>query len=125
MSMRGLCKMESIIESISSRFISASQAPWTEEPTLYCLGSVSPCASQVVPLVKNPSANAVDAGSRPGSGRSSGVGNGNPLQCSCLENPMNREEPRGPQSWGYKGSNMTGLTRTDTHSFSLALTPDF
>ena len=80
--------MESIIESISSRFISASQAPWTEEPTLYCLGSVSPCASQVVPLVKNPSANAVDAGSRPGSGRSSGVGNGNPLQCSCLESPM-------------------------------------
>ena len=26
----------------------------------------------------------------PGSGRSSGGGNGNPLQCSCLENPMDR-----------------------------------
>ena len=29
-------------------------------------------------------------GSVPGLGRSSGVGNGNPLQCSCLENPMDR-----------------------------------
>ena len=26
----------------------------------------------------------------PGSGRSPGVGNGNPLQCSCLGNPMDR-----------------------------------
>ena len=29
-----------------------------------------------------------DAGLTPGSGRSPGVGNGNPLQYSCLENPM-------------------------------------
>ena len=32
--------------------------------------------------------NAEDPGSNPGSGRSSGEGNGNPLQYSCLENPM-------------------------------------
>ena len=32
--------------------------------------------------------NAGDQGSIPGLGRSSGEGNGNPLQCSCLENPM-------------------------------------
>ena len=32
-----------------------------------------------------------DAGSIPGSGRSPGGGNGNPLQYSCLENPMDRE----------------------------------
>ena len=31
------------------------------------------------------------AGSTPGSGRSPGEGNGNPPQCSCLENPMDRE----------------------------------
>ena len=31
-----------------------------------------------------------DAGSIPGSGRSCGGGHGNPLQCSCLENPMHR-----------------------------------
>ena len=34
--------------------------------------------------------NAGDLGSIPGSGRSSGEGNGNPLQYSCLENPMDR-----------------------------------
>ena len=32
--------------------------------------------------------NAGDPGSNPGSGRSPGEGNGNPLQHSCLENPM-------------------------------------
>ena len=31
-----------------------------------------------------------DVGSIPGSGRSPGGGHGNPLQFSCLENPMNR-----------------------------------
>ena len=44
-------------------------------------------------LVKNLSANARDAravGSVPGLGRSLGVENGNPLQYSCLENPMHR-----------------------------------
>ena len=34
--------------------------------------------------------NAGDLGSIPGSGRSPGEGNGNPLQHSCLENPMDR-----------------------------------
>ena len=43
-----------------------------------------------VSVVKNPSANAGDTGLIPGSGRSPGRGNGNPLQYSCLENPMDR-----------------------------------
>ena len=50
-------------------------------------------ASQVVLVVKNPSANAGDirdVGSIPGSGRSPGGQHGNPLQHSCLENPMDR-----------------------------------
>ena len=34
--------------------------------------------------------NAGDPGSIPGLGRSPGEGNGNPLQYSCLENPMGR-----------------------------------
>ena len=34
--------------------------------------------------------NAEDPGSIPGSGRSPGEGNGNALQYSCLENPMDR-----------------------------------
>ena len=44
-------------------------------------------------LIKNLPASAGDTrdeGSIPGSGRSPGVGNGNQLQYSCLENPMNR-----------------------------------
>ena len=44
-------------------------------------------------MVKNPPANAGDMrdlGSFPGSGRSPGSGHGNPLQYSCLENPMDR-----------------------------------
>ena len=39
---------------------------------------------------KEPACNAEDPGSIPGSGRSSGEGNGYPLQYSCLENPMDR-----------------------------------
>ena len=45
-------------------------------------------------VVKNPPTSAGDvrkAGSIPGSGRSRGGGHGNPLQHSCLENPMDRE----------------------------------
>ena len=44
-------------------------------------------------VVKNPPANAGDTrdvGSVPGLGRFAGVGNGNPLQYSCLGNPMDR-----------------------------------
>ena len=40
---------------------------------------------------KNPLADAGEAGSIPGSGRSPGEGNGNPLQYSCLANPRDRE----------------------------------
>ena len=41
-------------------------------------------------MVKNPHANAGDQGSVPGLGRSPGGGNGDPLQYSYLENPMDR-----------------------------------
>ena len=50
-------------------------------------------ACQVALVVKNPpvdSGDTRDTGSIPGSGRSPGVGNGNPLQYSCQENPMGR-----------------------------------
>ena len=50
-------------------------------------------ASQVVLVVNDPPANARDirgVGSIPGSGRFPGGGLGNPLQYSCLENPMDR-----------------------------------
>ena len=41
-------------------------------------------------MVKNPPANARDAGTIPGSGRFPGEGNVNSLQYSCLENSMDR-----------------------------------
>ena len=49
-------------------------------------------------MVKNLPANAEDvrdAGSVPGLGKSAGGGNGNPLQVSCLENPMDRRTGQG------------------------------
>ena len=58
--------------------------------------------SHVVLLVKNPPANAGDlrdTGWIPGWERSPGVGNGNLLQYSCLENPMDRK-PGGLQFMG-------------------------
>ena len=45
--------------------------------------------------------NVRDLGSIPGLGRSPGGGNGNPLQYSCLENPMDRE-PGRPKSLGLQ-----------------------
>ena len=56
-------------------------------PTLY----LQLWASQVMLVVKNPPANAEDPGDvslAPGSGGSPGVGDGNLLQYSCLENSM-------------------------------------
>ena len=55
-------------------------------------------ASRVALVGKNPPANAGDIrdlGSIPGLGKSSGGGRGNPLQYSCLENPMD-----GGAWWG-------------------------
>ena len=47
-----------------------------------------------------------DLGSIPGSGRSPGGGHGNPLQYSCLENPMDRGA-RQASPWGHKESDTT------------------
>ena len=58
-------------------------------------------------MVKNSPANAGDArdtGWIPGSGRSSGVGNGNPLQCSCLGNSNGQRSLAGYSPWGHKDS---------------------
>ena len=73
-------------------------------------------ASQVALVVKNLPANAGDMrdlGPVPGLGRSPGEGNGNPLQCSCLENPT---EESG-------GATVRGVTKSPTqlHHFHFSL----
>ena len=50
--------------------------------------------------------NAEDKGLIPGWGKSPGEGNGNPLQYSCLENPMDRSLA-GYSLWGRKKSDTT------------------
>ena len=52
-------------------------------------------------VLKNLPANAGDVCLIPGSGRSPGEGNGNPLQDSCLENPMDRLQSMGSQRVGH------------------------
>ena len=82
-------------------------------------GTIATGASQVTLVVKNPPANARDIrdeGSIPGSGRPPGGGQGNPLQCSCLENPTDRGDwwatvHRVAQSW-------TQLKRLSTHTIT-------
>ena len=78
-------------------------------PTLYLVNNhrIS-WASLNGSVVKNPPAKAGDAGDRgsvPELGRVSGEGNGNPLQYSCLGNPM--EEAGGLQSVGLQELDMT------------------
>ena len=53
-------------------------------------------------VVKNLPAHAADTSSIPRSGRSPGGGHGNPLQCSCLENPMEREAWRASVHGNHK-----------------------
>ena len=62
--------------------------------------------SQVMLVVKNLPANAGEAGLFPGSGRSPGEGNGNPLQDYCLENPLDWNLA-GYNPWGHKESDTT------------------
>ena len=73
-------------------------------------------ASQVAPVVQNLPANAGevrDAGSIPGLGRPPGEGHGNPLQCSCLENLMDRGAWRATVH-GFTQSR-TQVKRLSTH----------
>ena len=53
---------------------------------------------------KESACSAGDPGSIPGSGRSPGVGNGNPLQYSCLGNPMTRGAWGAIVHGGHKSS---------------------
>ena len=69
-------------------------------------GKVSPC-------------NAGELGSIPGSGRSPGEGNGNPIQYSCLENPMDGEAWRARVHGVAKSR-----SRLQLHSFFFVILPE-
>ena len=60
--------------------------------------------------VKASASNPGDLGSIPGLGRSPGEGNGNPLQYSCLENPMDRGSGGHYSPWVRKESDTTEVT---------------
>ena len=69
--------------------------------------------SQVALVVKKLSTNVGrirHAGLILGSERSPGEGNGNPLQYSCLENPMDRGAWQANSPWGHKDTDMTEVT---------------
>ena len=75
-------------------------------------------ASQVALVVKNPPGNGGDPGSIPGSERFPGGGHGNPLQFSCLGNPMDRG------AWwatvhGIAGSRTRLCHRARTHRLQM------
>ena len=57
-------------------------------------------------MVKEPSVNSGDLGSIPGLGRAPVGGNGNPLQCVCQENPLQRSLA-GYSPWGPKELDVT------------------
>ena len=69
--------------------------------------------SQVALVVRNTLANARDlrdAGSNPGSERSTGGGHGNPLQYSCLENPHGQRDLVGHSPQSHKELDTTEAT---------------
>ena len=72
-----------------------------------------PSLSSLVAQTKESTCNAGDLGLIPGSGRSPGEGNGNPLQYSCLVNPMDRG------ATGYSG---TGYWRATVHAIAKSQT---
>ena len=69
--------------------------------------------------VKNPPANAGDAGSIPGLERSPGGGHGTPLQYSCLENPLDRGAWQATVHGVTKSRTL--LKRLSTHALTDAL----
>ena len=87
----------------------AWEVPWTEEPgrlqsqrvghDLATKPQLFARCSLMAQWVKNPPANIGDVGLIPGLGSSPGEENGNPLQCSCLENPMDRGAWQATVQW--------------------------
>ena len=70
---------------------------------------------------KESSCNLGDLGLIPGLGRSPGGGRGNPLQCSCLENPHGQRSLADYSQWGHKESDTTERLGAHTHTQSSSM----
>ena len=70
------------------------------ETLFSCFQDLSPITYMLEMLLS--AYNAGNLGSIPGLGRSPGEGNDNPLQYSCLENPMGGGDCVGYSPWGHK-----------------------
>ena len=99
--------LHSLKVSLHSPFSLPSQAPCLGEAAQDCLWPHpwGVRTSLVAQMVKASAYNAGDPGSIPGFGRSSGEGNGSPLQYSWLENPMDR--------WAWQAA-VHGVAELDT-----------
>ena len=101
----------------------SSKLPFSRKPALTCQswsGSLGRCSQKIFYRTfiliwsfpggsdgKVSACNAGDPGLIPGSERSPGEGNGNPLQYSCLENPMDRGAGVDYSPWGREESDTT------------------
>ena len=74
-------------------------------------------------VVKDSPAGRRDMGWIPGSGRSPGGGTGNPLQYSCLENPMDRGAWQAAVHGVTKSHNMTEVTWHTAHNNLQSMNP--
>ena len=113
---RFVCSMQKVQESVIPQLSDFLNMTWHHKASRWLSGKRSTCSA----------GDARDVGSIPGSGRSLGGGRGNPLQYSCLENPMDRgawwatvHEAAKSQTW-LKWLNMHTHMQTsqrhDTHS---------
>ena len=78
----------------------------------YCFKKF-PCGSDS----KESACNVGDLGSIPGLGTSPRGEHGNPLQYSCLENPLGQRNLVDCSSWGHKELDMTEQQSTHTHTY--------
>ena len=72
---------------------------------------------------KESTCNSGDAGLIPGSGRSPGEGNGNPLKYSCLGNPMNRRAWRATENGMAKSHTRLSDQTTATRNMHILVAP--
>ena len=72
-------------------------------------------------MAKNPPTNTGYIGLIPGYRKSPGEGNGNPLQYSCLGNPVDRGAWQAIDHWVAKESNATWLLNNSKYNISIRL----